>query len=382
MQNLRRQLILDGYIDALLKASDAPSATVGKEILAKFPEYANLINPGPASLSEAAAALSDDEALITFLAKDTYTLVWAVNHTGAVSFARVPVSGSDLARRVAQLRQSVVPKGETLGDITTFDVSTSYALFRDLLEPVQSGWDKSSNLLIVPHGALGQLPFALLVTEDAELPTPTADGVLFSDYRDIPWLIKRVTLARYPSVNALITLRQSTKRQRGPRVLIAFADPYFSPEQIPDESPHTLAQANMGALRRVSLRRRKTVDTRGLASATLSNLPRLPETADEVRGIMRALKAEATSSVFTGTQANEQIEPGRELRLGERNFALGLSLEVDLAAVLRCASDPRSDVCAPNRTHGSSSRNARPSSSSSRPNRVQSPSPAASRSPW
>jgi CHAT domain-containing protein len=45
----------------------------------------------------------------------------------------------------------------------------------------------------------------------------------------------------------------------------------------------------------------------GVDSADLAKLPRLPDTADEVRGIALALNADLTRDVFTGERANEKV---------------------------------------------------------------------------
>ena len=73
-------------------------------------------------------------------------------------------------------------------EIPPFNVNLSYRLYRALLEPIKDGWKTANSLLIVAHGALGQLPFSTLVTE--RVPLPTERGALFSNYKKIPWLAR------------------------------------------------------------------------------------------------------------------------------------------------------------------------------------------------
>jgi CHAT domain-containing protein len=56
----------------------------------------------------------------------------------------------------------------------------------------------------------------------------------------------------------------------------------------------------------IGLSLRAVPTTRGLDSAQLQSLPRLPETADEVISVARALNADPAADVFMGARANEQ----------------------------------------------------------------------------
>jgi CHAT domain-containing protein len=51
---------------------------------------------------------------------------------------------------------------------------------------------------------------------------------------------------------------------------------------------------------------RSAPKTEGQATASIGNLPRLPETADEVRNVAIALKADPDADVFLGAKANEE----------------------------------------------------------------------------
>ena len=59
--------------------------------------------------------------------------------------------------------------------------------------------------------------------------------------------------------------------------------------------------------------RRSAPATEGVSSAELAQLPRLPDTADEVRGVALALRANIDTDVFTGARASEKQVKGMDL---------------------------------------------------------------------
>ncbi|MCZ6770939.1 MAG: tetratricopeptide repeat protein, partial [Proteobacteria bacterium] len=160
-------------------------ATLMNEIVRRFPDYARLINPKPVTIEGVQANLGPKEALISIYVGKKRTFVWAVPNAGEVAFAVVPLGRERIAAVVHDLRRALDPQATTLGGIPSFDVSLSHRLYRALLEPVQVGWKGANNLLVVTHGALGQLPFSVLVTKPARLMKES--DLLFANYRDVPW---------------------------------------------------------------------------------------------------------------------------------------------------------------------------------------------------
>jgi hypothetical protein len=130
---------------------------------------------------------------------------------------------------VATLRKALDPSAKTLGDIAPFDVVAAHALYRQLLEPVSTGWRSAESLFVVADGPLGQLPFALLVTQPATL-GPERDA-LFSTYRPLPWLIRTHAITALPTAASLATLRGLPPGDPDRRPFVAFGDPWFSEEQ-------------------------------------------------------------------------------------------------------------------------------------------------------
>ena len=282
-------------------------AALAQEIEKGFPEYADLIKPKPATVARTRAGLHPDEALIlTYVGRDR-SFVWAVSKSGDVAFAAVPLAAAQLTQMVGKLRKALDPAAATLGDIPKFDVRLSHRLYSTLLEPVADGWRDAKNLLVVTHGALGQLPFSVLVTKPVQ--PPAAAKPLFAEYRSVPWLARSHAVTVLPSVAALTTLRKLPAPAPGRRGFIGFGDPAFNVQQaaMPEPAdPTALTSRGVIATRGIPLRLRAAPALEGADSVTLARLPRLPDTATEVKSMALAMNADLTRDVFTGAEASEE----------------------------------------------------------------------------
>ena len=317
---------LRGQIDQLRAAR----ATIRAEIEKRFPDYVNLIDPKPATIAQAQAALEPGEALLaTYTAKER-TYVWAVPKEGPAAFATVALTRSELEAVVGELRKSLDPNASTLGEIPTFNVALAYKLFALLLKPVEAGWKGAKSVLVVAHGALAQLPLGLLVTTPTSL-EPERDGQTpFSRYKKVPWLIRDVAIDELPSVASLTALRSSQTSTAGAKPFIGFGDPWFNAKEAAQGeagaggTQMAALQSRGGsgklAARGVPLHLRSVPKTETVNSAELALLPRLPETAEEVRQVAIALKADPKSDVILGARANEHIV--RTMKLDDRRVVM------------------------------------------------------------
>ena len=268
-----------------------------------FPAYTNFTNPKPVTVAAVRAALRPTEALLATYVAANRTYVWTLSADGGLRFAAVPLGRAALTERVGILRAALEPNAQVLGDIPEFDLAGAYDLYRALLAPVAAGWQDKHGLLVVGHGPLGYLPLAVLPTRATSL--PPEGGVLFANYRDVPWLIRDHSVAHLPSAATLVTLRGLPPAGADRRPLVGFGDPYFSREQAlaaAHERPATVALATRG----VAVHLRAVPRTEGLASATLARLPRLPDTAEEILGIAGVLGADPSRDVFLGRRATEK----------------------------------------------------------------------------
>jgi len=285
-------------IDELTRSRADFATTIARQ----FPAYADLTDPKPATLEQAQQALRPGEALITVLTGREATFVWVLPAQGAPAFVSVPLSAEKLGEMVGRLRQSVTPVSGTLAAQPVFDVAAASELYTTLLKPVEGSFREATSLLVVSHGPLGQVPFGMLLTEPASLGPQT--GAPFTQYGTLPFLVRRVAVTQLPSVASLGILRAVPAAPAGRRPFVGFGDPYFSAEQA------RRATAEAGSL--VSGRGGSSWGVRAAPTAgsvgkgQLALLPRLPDTAEEIRSLAATLGADPERDVFLGARANER----------------------------------------------------------------------------
>jgi CHAT domain-containing protein len=295
---------LQADVDKLRGARDA----IKKELAGKFRDYASLIEPAPPSVEDIRAVLRSDESFVSLYFGRESSFVWAVPKTGPIAFAAISLSAAQLDSTVATLRQALEPNAAMVSDIPLFDVALAHELYEQILKPVEAGWKESKNLIIATNGALGLLPLGVLPTAQATVKPDT--DIPFAEYRQVTWLARTHAVTMVPSAAALRTLRQlppsSDKRER----MIGFGDPIFSKEQVAVQPNASAAQV---ATRGVPLVRRAAPQIQGINSAQLALLPRLPDTADELKSIALAMQADPSKVLNLGTAANEATVKGTDL---------------------------------------------------------------------
>jgi CHAT domain-containing protein len=281
-------------------------AAIRQEIEARFPDYVNLIDPRPATVEETRRLLRAGEGLLATYTTDDRTYVWLVRPDAPVRLHVATAGTREIGDLVARIRLSLEPRGDTLGTIPAYDLAAAARLHALLLAPLGDTTAGIESLLVVPDGALGQIPLGLLVTRPVPAPSD-GGGALFSRYRSVPFLIRDTAVTQLPSVAALGTLRRARPASAARRAFAGFGDPLFSERQVAEaRADGTLALRAAPSARDVRMQRRSAPETRSSVSADLAALPRLPDTADEVRSIAAALGADPAADVFLGPAANEQ----------------------------------------------------------------------------
>ncbi len=290
---------------AMVDKERAERARLREQIERQFPDYVSLIDPRPPSVEEIRASLRPGEAFLSFYVAAEHTFVWAVPQQGALAFAAVPRGNDDIAEAVTSLRKALEPQAETLGDIPPFDLAVAHRLYTDLLRPVESGWKSARSLIVAANGALATLPLSLLPIEAAA--NAKAGGTLFAEYKAVPWLARSHAVTQLPSAAALTALRRLGKGNAARQPLIGFGDPLFSLEQAAEagESITRIASSDPVQVRGAKLKRRNLPQTSTVDSAQLSLLPRLPDTAEELRSVAAAMQADPVRSLHLGKAANE-----------------------------------------------------------------------------
>jgi hypothetical protein len=194
-ENQRNPSAIENLTATLNTLSKARKALL-EEIKIQFPKYSDFTNPQPATISLVKNNLQTNEALISIYTTDEHSYVWAIPSKGEIKFFKSNMDKKKITGIANQLRKALAPEAQVLGDIPPFDVKQAYTLYKHLIKPVGAAWKEAKHLIIVSHGPLGQLPFSILPTSTPKL---REDDVLFSNYRDVHWLIREVSSSAWKS---------------------------------------------------------------------------------------------------------------------------------------------------------------------------------------
>ncbi len=271
-----------------------------KEIERKFPDYAELVEPKPASVERSQKLIKPDEVLVAWYFEEKVGYVWAITKDSPVQFAQLSIGKAQIAKEVSELRKALDPGVATIDEIPAFDVMLANQLYRQILAPVQGALVGKKVMLTVPHADLGQLPLSLLVTKPVAQPSK-AGPTLFSGYKDVPWLTRDIAVAQIPSVTALTALRSLPPGKVNRENFIGFGDPYFSVQHQKTAEKQT--KVTQLATRGIPLNLRSAPKTSGVSSAELALLPSLPDTSIELEEIGKAIGARS-GDIYLHQQAS------------------------------------------------------------------------------
>jgi CHAT domain-containing protein len=292
----------------------ATHTQIMQDLAKKFPDYGNLVNPPLPTPADLQKQISGDEALLSFYFGRFDSFVWILRKDQPVQFVRIDTTLGDMNAMVAKLREALEPQAAMISDIPPLDLDLAYKLYSMLLKPTEASWKTAKSLIVVTNGALGLLPLSLLPVAPAKI-IPD-DDPLFSSYRSVPWLARTHAVTLVPSISALLTLRKMPRGIASREKLIGFGDPLFSQEQADeakkDDRPVQVADAS-NLTRGMPLKRRNSPKLDGVDSAQLAQLPRLPDTAEELKSIALALQADPAKVLNLGKDANEKTVKSTDL---------------------------------------------------------------------
>jgi CHAT domain-containing protein len=283
-----------------LSDAEQKLSAIGARLEKQYPDYTALASPSPLGPEQAQGLLGKDEALVFWLAGDRHweLYVFALTREG-LDWKAIPLDSEALAQKVAAFRRGldvdVLLRGGWRG---LFDVELAHELYNTLLGPVEPVIRNKRHLIVAPSGALTALPFHLLVTERPLVAVPQVKTARdLAAYRDAAWLLKRHAVSVLPSVASLKALRMFGRKDQAKNPLVGFGDPIFNPEE---ESRIAALARNMVATRSYP----EFWKGANIDRSMLRLLPRLPETADELRAVARKLGA-PESSIHLRQDASE-----------------------------------------------------------------------------
>lgn len=278
----------------------AAAKTLQGEIEGRFPDYRALASPPSANFASVSEALTTGEALVSIFDGTERTFVWAIPKSGPSQMVALDLGARELATTIATLRRALAPEEvATLGDIPAFDLKSAYQLYAKLLKPVEGVTRDARHLIVVATGVVPSLPLAVLPTEPV-VAAPEAEP-MFTQYRRVPWLIRRSATSYVPSAATLIAIRRLPPTA-GTQPFVGFGDPVFGVETAALDADAMAARG--GSMRGAPIRLRASPPISD-RQVTLADLPRLADTAREIEEVARALNANPGADVFLRERANE-----------------------------------------------------------------------------
>lgn len=285
-------------------------AEIDAELKQAFPEYFELLKPRPLTISQTAALLHPDEALISFVCGPNETYVWAITKEQS-EWHRTEMDPDWLAEAVASLRGELDVeelKRKVTADRGLFNLAIASGLYERLLRPLEGVFGNKRHLLMVPCGPLTSLPFHLLVKSKPTIAAPTI--LQLAAYRDADWLMRHHAISILPGVGNLRTLRTWSHGTQSRKPLIGFGNPSFAIKGT-DGAHAGVEPVSRGLLDTVPSNtgpapeygaywKGAKIDFEALYRA----LPELPETEEELKLIAQELGVDAKALRF-GAQASE-----------------------------------------------------------------------------
>jgi len=285
-------------------------AVLLERIKEETPKYAKLLNPPPATVAEVQEQLRSGEVLISIYPTTSETYVWAIPSKGKVQFTVAPFGENYIEENIKLLRHALAPDVHTFGGIPEFNLARAYGIYAGLLKPTEASLRDVRDLIIVATGPLAQVPFSILPTDPVSL--GKEKGELFSIYRKVPWLIRKVSITRVPTASSFISLRTISKGDPSRKAFLGFGDPFFNREQLArakkERVDDKLVLAKRGRtlhVRGIRVTESGTLDNETITSINLGLLNRLPGTEDEIVSICTALDGDPARDVFLGEKASE-----------------------------------------------------------------------------
>jgi CHAT domain-containing protein/tetratricopeptide (TPR) repeat protein len=291
--------------------------------------------------------------------------------------------------------RALAPDGLAADVPLPFDLATAHELYQALLAPF-ADLTKDKSLIIIPSGPLTSLPFHVLVTEapsprasppspqtpsargegggegQKQTPSPAAAphpgplpaggerGTAHADYRTAAWLALKQPVTVLPSVGSLQALRKLPPSQ-AKEPYLAFGNPLLDGGGTAfDKQRAEQARAKQSCPQDLEgLRQRVSAAAKGIPGlgtlfrggsidlATLRAQTPLPETADELCAVAKALGAlgREADTVWLGARATEAnlkalSRDGKLARHRVLHFATHGFLAGETEAILNAKAEP------------------------------------------
>jgi CHAT domain-containing protein len=282
-------------------------------IIAAAPRYAQVAEK-PVSAAEFYPLLAADEALAYLFVAENGSYGFFVRPGGVTAY-KIPLTAAQVTELVTTLRDTTVARP---GGLLTPDFMASYRLYSALFGPVEQQFAQIRKITVAATGDLLRYPLEALVTQ----PNVRDNN---GDYRQVPFLLRRVGVNYVPAPRILANIR-SARAAAGARPFIGFGD--FRPASA------------------AQLAASFPPDRCGDDYRYLQGLQPLPATRAQVTTIARQLGAGVGDIILGGEFTKQRLE--RSDLSQYRNILLATHAFLP-AGTLRCMTDPAIVVSSPPR---------------------------------
>lgn len=204
-----------------------------EQVRAAIPEYDQFVSSDLFNLDNAIRALKTGEAVVSLTTGRKESFVWVITSDGKVSGARIAKTADDWEEDVSSIRASMELPDEGLKGLFNFNVASAHKIYTDLLAPLEAHWGTADRLVFVSDNALSALPLGVFLRKPVKKISEA--GLMFSGFRDLPWLIRTHAISVAPSLSSLVLLRQGTKTNTKRFAFLGMGDPVFNPDEAATE---------------------------------------------------------------------------------------------------------------------------------------------------
>jgi CHAT domain-containing protein/tetratricopeptide (TPR) repeat protein len=269
--------------------------TLIAQVRREFPRYAALHYPEPVPAE--AVPLRTNEVLIEFSISSKGSYAFVVKPGSVTRVCRIAVTSEELAKRVNDFLRPLHNPLRRQG----FSTALGHELYQLLLKDTLTGVPADRDIVIVPDGILGALPFEALVVEADSAAGP-------------PVFVADRWRTSYVQSASVLTLLRHRVPSTAPKALFALGNPVYSqtdPRYIAYRGGTSVRGKPPDDPQAHAFRTRRISEPHDASHVTAAVFATLPETEREVSTIARLFGVPAAPpDVVTGVLANE-----RQLRM-------------------------------------------------------------------
>ena len=264
---------------------------IDNQLKEKYPDVQGILRPEPVDTEILQANLSDKEAVFLQFTTSTETWLALICHDESY-FRQSTLDRESLGSLVERVRSAMDGKPFEDGSFSRFDIDAAYQLYENTIGVFHEELSDIEHLNVVMDGALQRLPVGLLLTD-----LPKRHPSRITGFTRLPYLIRKLSLSSYPSMQSLVFLRQlSVDSPEGRSSFVGFGDPDFDELET--------GESNTQGINRGITSFEEYADVYTDMELLRKSTDRLEETAEELRSIAAILPKDETK-LYLGAQATE-----------------------------------------------------------------------------